>query len=72
MMTGIPFFGSPSQKTCKSRCARCGEPLALTRSCSRAYLRCVSCGAAFNLADYLNEMDEDFDEAYANVPMDRL
>jgi len=31
-MAGIPFFGSSSKpdKT-KARCARCGEPLALTR-----------------------------------------
>jgi len=35
-------------------------------------LRCGSCGATFNLIDYVNEMDEDFDEAYAHVPLDRL
>jgi len=35
-------------------------------------LRCGSCGASFNLTDFVEHMDDDFDEAYANVPMDRL
>ncbi len=72
-MTAFSRFGvSFSPKTGKSKCARCGGALTLSRSCLTAYLQCPACGARYALTDFVKDMDEDFDEAYANIPMDRL
>jgi len=72
-MTAFSKFGvSFSPRTGKAKCSRCGGQLTLSRSCLTAFLRCPSCGTRFELADFVKDMDEDFDEAYANIPMDRL
>jgi len=35
-------------------------------------LRCGACGRKFNVADYSEYIDDDFEEEMANVPMNRL
>jgi hypothetical protein len=39
---------------------------------TRAFLRCGSCGAQYDPARFLDEMDEEFDQAFAGMPLDRL
>lgn len=56
----------------KVPCPRCGGELAAERDCRRAYLRCTFCNAQYNPSQFLDQMDEDFDEAFARMPVDRL
>ncbi|MFZ5812495.1 MAG: dual CXXC motif small (seleno)protein [Thermodesulfobacteriota bacterium] len=35
-------------------------------------MRCGSCGAQYDPARFLDEMDEEFDQAFAGMPLDRL
>ncbi|WP_428564123.1 MAG: dual CXXC motif small (seleno)protein [Solidesulfovibrio sp. DCME] len=58
--------------TAKAACPQCGQRLTYERSCLRIMLTCHACGREFDPARFVDELDDDFDEAYANVPLDRM
>ncbi|WP_320008924.1 dual CXXC motif small (seleno)protein [Maridesulfovibrio sp.] len=60
---------SPEQQ---GRCNSCGGELYTHRECRGVFLRCGSCGTKFNVADYSQYIDDEFEEEMANVPMNRL
>lgn len=53
-------------------CPKCGQHLVYTRSCVRAMIVCDACGASFDPAAFVAQLDDDFEEAYANVPLNRM
>ncbi|WP_319759075.1 dual CXXC motif small (seleno)protein [Maridesulfovibrio sp.] len=53
-------------------CRACGGDLYTYRECPRVILRCGECGKKFNIADYSEFIDDEFEEEMANVPMNRL
>ena len=53
-------------------CARCGLDLTAYRGCREVVLRCPSCGAVYELGEYSDHMDEEFEEEMGFVPMDRI
>jgi hypothetical protein len=53
-------------------CPECGQPLTFTRSCQRAMLACDACGASFDPARFLDQLDDTFEEIYAYIPLDRM
>jgi predicted amidophosphoribosyltransferase len=56
----------------KVACPGCGKQLTYERSCLRIMLTCHGCGREFDPADYVDQLDDDFDAVYANVPLDRM
>jgi len=56
----------------KVACPRCGGELQAERDWRRAYLRCKFCSAQYHPAQFLAQMDDDFDDAFAGMPLDRL
>jgi ribosomal protein L37AE/L43A len=53
-------------------CPKCGQRLTFTRSCVRALVVCDGCGASFDPATFVDQLDDAFEEAYANVPINRI
>jgi len=53
-------------------CPDCGRSLTYTRSCLQALLVCDGCGKSFDPARFTDQLDEAFEETYANVPIDRM
>jgi hypothetical protein len=53
-------------------CPTCGQPLTFTRSCVQAMIVCDGCGASFDPAAFVDQLDDAFEEAYANVPINRM
>lgn len=53
-------------------CPDCGKTLTFTRSCVRAMLVCDACGASFDPARFVDQMDDAFEKIYANIPLDRM
>ncbi|WP_425387484.1 dual CXXC motif small (seleno)protein [Desulfovibrio inopinatus] len=35
-------------------------------------MRCRACGRQYPLSRFLDEMDDEFEDAFANVPLNRL
>ena len=58
--------------TAKLACPECGQALTFDRTCLRIMLSCHGCGREFDPARFAAELDDDFDEAYANVPLNRM
>ncbi|EFL50670.1 conserved hypothetical protein [Solidesulfovibrio fructosivorans JJ]] len=56
----------------KVTCPNCGKHLTYERSCLRIMLTCHACGKEFDPAGLVDQLDDDFDEVYANVPLDRM
>lgn len=54
------------------RCPDCGHALNFNRSCTQPLIVCAGCGASFDPIRFLDQLDDDFDEVYADVPMDRM
>lgn len=54
------------------RCKLCGGDLYTRRSCTHVLLRCESCGKQFEVAEYSEFIDDDFEEEMSNVPMNRI
>ncbi|WP_029898132.1 dual CXXC motif small (seleno)protein [Desulfohalovibrio reitneri] len=55
----------------RAACPRCQGKLAPARTCARAYLRCADCGRREEITDHVPELDDDFEEQMANLPLDR-
>ncbi|MGD9609515.1 MAG: dual CXXC motif small (seleno)protein [Desulfovibrionaceae bacterium] len=53
-------------------CPDCGHLLTFTRSCVRAMFVCDGCGKSFDPSRFVDRLDEDFEEAYADVPINRM
>ena len=53
-------------------CSHCGKQLTYERTCLHIMLTCHACGKEFDPSRFVAELDDDFDEAYANVPLDRM
>ncbi len=53
-------------------CPHCGRSLTYERTCLRIMLTCHGCGREFDPARFASQLDDDFDEAYANVPLNRM
>jgi len=53
-------------------CEKCGRDLTAHRGCLEVTLRCPSCGKAYELSSFADEMDDDFEEEMGFVPMDRI
>lgn len=53
-------------------CPHCGRSLTYERTCLRIMLTCHGCGKEFDPARFVSQLDDDFDEAYANVPLNRM
>jgi|GEM_PF-1955426 len=53
-------------------CPDCGHALTFSRTCHQAELVCQGCGARFDPARFLDQLDETFEETYADIPLDRL
>jgi uncharacterized protein (DUF983 family) len=53
-------------------CPHCGRPMTYERSCLRVMLACHACGREYDPARFVAELDDDFEEAYANIPLDRM
>jgi hypothetical protein len=53
-------------------CPDCGRSLTFTRSCVRAMFVCDGCGASFDPSRFVDRLGEDFEEAYADVPLNRM
>jgi len=53
-------------------CPTCGHTLTFTRSCQHALLACDACGASFDPIRFLDQLDETFEEIYADIPIDRM
>ncbi len=53
-------------------CPGCGQPLTFERSCLRVMLACHACGREFDPARFVDQLGDDFEEVYANVPIDRM
>jgi transcription elongation factor Elf1 len=66
------MFNRPDPKPTRLSCPACSGRLALDRLCTRAVLRCKSCGATYPLESFTDMMDEDWEEFYAGVPLDRM
>lgn len=58
--------------TAKATCPQCGKQLTYERTCLQIMLSCHACGKQFDPARFVEQLDDDFDEAYANVPLDRM
>ncbi|WP_027722170.1 dual CXXC motif small (seleno)protein [Maridesulfovibrio zosterae] len=53
-------------------CKSCGGDLYTRRSCTNVLLQCGACGKQFDVAEYSEFIDDDFEEEMSNVPMNRL
>jgi hypothetical protein len=53
-------------------CPICGGALTFERTCLRAMLTCQACGKDFDPARFVDQLDDDFEEAYANIPINRM
>ncbi|TDT89951.1 hypothetical protein EDC59_103250 [Pseudodesulfovibrio indicus] len=53
-------------------CASCGLDLTAYRGCREVTLRCPACGKDYDLKEFSDQMDEDFEEEMGFVPMDRI
>ncbi|WP_428567255.1 dual CXXC motif small (seleno)protein [Pseudodesulfovibrio sp.] len=53
-------------------CASCGLDLTAYRGCREVTLRCPACGKDYDLKEFSDRMDEDFEEEMGFVPMDRI
>lgn len=53
-------------------CDKCGLDLTAHRGCREVSLRCPSCGTTYELTEYVEKMDEEFEEEMGFVPMDRI
>ena len=53
-------------------CPTCGGGLTYDRTCLTVMLTCRGCGGSFDPARFVADLDDDFDEAYANVPLNRM
>jgi len=53
-------------------CPQCGQALTFDRTCLRAMLTCHSCGKEFDPAQFVDQLDDDFEEAYADIPINRM
>nr|WP_316901691.1 dual CXXC motif small (seleno)protein [Pseudodesulfovibrio indicus] len=53
-------------------CASCGLDLTAFRGCREVTLRCPACGKVYDLKEFSDQMDEDFEEEMGFVPMDRI
>lgn len=58
--------------TAKVNCPHCGEPLTYERTCLHVMLSCHACGREFDPAQLVDQLGDDFDEVYANVPLNRM
>jgi len=54
------------------KCEQCGLDLTAYRGCREVTLRCPACGKSYDLTDYADAMDDDFEEEMGFVPMDRI
>lgn len=53
-------------------CPQCGQALTYGRTCLSVMLSCHACGKTFDPAAFVSDLDDDFEEAYANVPLNRM
>ena len=53
-------------------CEKCGLDLTAYRGCREVTLRCPDCGKAYEITDFADKMDDDFEEEMGFVPMDRI
>ncbi|MHC1712733.1 MAG: dual CXXC motif small (seleno)protein [Solidesulfovibrio sp.] len=53
-------------------CPSCNGPLTFERTCLHAMLTCKSCRKDYDPALFVEQLDDDFEEAYANIPMNRM
>ncbi|MHC1790858.1 dual CXXC motif small (seleno)protein [Solidesulfovibrio sp.] len=53
-------------------CPTCGGRLTYDRTCLTVMLACQGCHGTFDPARFAADLDDDFDEAYANVPLNRM
>jgi len=53
-------------------CPDCGKELTFDRTCLKAMLTCRACGREFDPARFVAELEDDFEEAYANITIDRM
>jgi len=64
---------SPSPQVRKSPvCTRCGGSLRPGHRCTRALLRCVRCQSVYGLEDFADLIEDDWEEFYANIPVNRM
>lgn len=65
------MFGKRDFRT-NLRCLKCQGPLHGTRGCREVHLRCVSCGAMYDLREFGTTLDDLVEEYLANIPCDRV
>ena len=53
-------------------CPHCGRHLTYERTCLHVMLTCHGCGKEFDPSRFVDQLDDDFEEAYANIPMNRM
>lgn len=54
-------------------CPQCGgHTLIFSRTCQQAEFVCQGCGARFDPARFLDQLDDSFEETYADIPLDRM
>lgn len=53
-------------------CEQCGLDLTAYRGCREVTLRCPTCGKVYDLTEFAEQMDDDFEEEMGFVPMDRI
>ncbi|MBF0225259.1 MAG: hypothetical protein HQK76_07365 [Desulfobacterales bacterium] len=53
-------------------CKKCGADLLLKRTCRRVYLHCIFCNSIYQLEEFIDIMNPNFDELLADMPCDRI
>ncbi len=66
------FRGNRTWEAKGMECEECGPDLTALRGCREVTLKCPSCGRIYDLVDYAEIMDAEFEEEIGFVPMDRI
>ncbi|THB66475.1 MAG: hypothetical protein D6E12_10515 [Desulfovibrio sp.] len=53
-------------------CRKCGHNVEARRTCFTVYLSCPDCGSRFEVEEYVQDMDEAFEDYLENVFCNRI
>jgi uncharacterized Zn finger protein len=53
-------------------CPDCSGDMRVARSCHEVWYECQDCGSRHEIPEVVSQLDDDFDEDVAFVPLDRM